>query len=349
MRNWFSSALTVLFAVAVASLAFAQGAPHGPDGYRNNYPHEDKGSFWAWKLEQWRNDLPSKAPSAGWNIPFVKTDGAALKAPEANPSVTWIGHATMLVRLAGANILFDPAFSERVSPFTFVGPRRVVPLPIDIEELPRIDLVLISHNHYDHLDLVSVLRLAAMQQGGPRFLVPLGLKAWFTALGITRVDEYDWWQETRAGDLKMTFVPVQHWSKRRLDDANQTLWGGWVVEGEGLKLIHTGDTGYSKDFRDIGERLGPFDMAFIPIGAYAPRWFMKVMHVNVPEAVQIRADLRAARAIGMHWGTFEGLTDEPLDEPPLVLARQREERGLSQVEFDVLKIGEMRRLEKAAY
>ena len=135
--------------------------------------------------------------------------------------------------------------------------------------------------------------------------------------------------------------------ERRLDDANQTLWGGWVVAGEGLRLVHTGDTGYSKDFRDIGERLGPFDMAFIPIGAYAPRWFMKVMHVDVPEAVQIRADLKAARAIGMHWGTFE-IADEPPDEPPAVLARQRQERGLSPIDFDVLKIGETRRLEKAA-
>jgi L-ascorbate metabolism protein UlaG (beta-lactamase superfamily) len=337
-----------LLLALTSGVAMAQGAPHGPDGYRNNYPHEDKGSFWAWKLEQWRNDLPPKAPPSGWNLPFVKTDAAALNAPEANPSVTWVGHATMLVRLAGANILFDPAFSERASPFTFAGPKRIVPLPIDIADLPRIDLVLISHNHYDHLDLVSVLRLAAMPQGSPRFLVPLGLKAWFEALGITRVDEYDWWQETRAGDLKIIFVPVQHWSKRRLDDANQTLWGGWVVEGEALKLIHLGDTGYSKDFRDIGDRLGPFDMAFIPIGGYAPRWFMKVNHVDVPEAVQIRADLRAGRAIGMHWGTFEGLTDEPLDEPPMLLARQREARGLSPVEFDVLKIGETRRLEKAA-
>ena len=336
-----------LLLAAVAGIAFAQGAPHGPDGYRNNYPHADKESFWAWKVEQWRDGLPPKPPPGGWNLPYVKADVAALRAPEANPSVTWIGHATMLVRLAGKNILFDPTFSERASPFTFAGPKRVVPLPIEIAELPRIDVVLISHNHYDHLDLFSVMHLAALPQGSPRFLVPLGLKAWFAALGITRVDEYDWWQDTREGDLHITFVPVQHWSKRRLDDANQTLWGGWVVEGEGVKLIHAGDTGYSKDFRDIGERLGPFDMAFIPIGAYAPRWFMKVMHVDVPEAVQIREDLKAARAIGIHWGTLEGLTDEPLDEPPAVLARQRAERGLSQVEFDVLKIGETRRLERA--
>jgi L-ascorbate metabolism protein UlaG (beta-lactamase superfamily) len=338
---------SALFFAAVVGAAFAQGAPHGPDGYRNNYPHGSRESFWVWQWERLREGLP-KPPPGGWNLPAVKTDPVALAAPDANPSVTWIGHATMLVRLAGKNILFDPVFAERASPFAFAGPKRVVPLPIDIADLPRVDVVLISHNHYDHLDADAVARLAAMPQGSPRFIVPLGLKAWFATLGITKVDEYDWWQQTREGELSITFVPVQHWSRRRLDDTNQTLWGGWVVEGEGLRLIHTGDTGYSKDFRDIGERLGPFDMAFIPIGAYAPRWFMKVMHADVPEAVQIRDDLKAARAIGMHWGTFESLADEPLDEPPVVLARQRQERGLSQVEFDVLKIGETRRLERAA-
>ena len=336
-----------LILAAIAGAAFAQGAPHGPDGYRNNYPHAGRESFWAWQWERMRDGLP-KPPPGGWNLPAVKTDPAALASPDVNPSVTWIGHATMFVRLAGKNILFDPVFAERASPFAFAGPKRIVPLPIDIADLPRIDVVLISHNHYDHLDADAVARLAAMPQGSPRFIVPLGLKAWFATLGITKVDEYDWWQETREGELSITFVPVQHWSRRRLDDTNQTLWGGWVVAGEGLRLIHTGDTGYSKDFRDIGERLGPFDMAFIPIGAYAPRWFMKVMHADVPEAVQIRADLKAARAIGMHWGTFESLAEEPLDEPPAVLARQREERALSQVEFDVLKIGETRSLEKAA-
>jgi len=326
-------------------LVAAQPAPKGPVGFRNNYPHPDKESFWAWKWEQLRNGAP-EPPPGGWDLPAVKTDPVALHSPEVNPSVTWVGHATMLVRLSGSNILFDPVFSERASPVSFAGPRRIVPLPIDIPELPRIDLVLISHNHYDHLDAASVSRLAAMEQGSPRFLVPMGLKAWFATLGITRVDEYDWWEETREGDLRVTFVPVQHWSKRRLDDANQTLWGGWVVEGGGLRLVHTGDTGYSKDFRDIGERLGPFDMALIPIGSYAPRWFMKVMHVDVPEAVQVRADLKAERAIGMHWGTFESLADEPLDEPPKVLARQRQDRGLTREQFDVMKIGETRRLER---
>ena len=338
-------ALAALLLAGLTGLAAAQPAPRGPDGFRNNYPHDDKASFWAWQWERLRNGVP-QAPPGGWNIPAQTTDPAVLRSADTNPSVTWIGHASMLVRLAGKNMLFDPVFSPRASPFSFAGPKRIVPLPIAIADLPRIDLVMVSHNHYDHLDADTVQQLAAMPQGSPRFLVPKGLKAWFATLGITRVDEYDWWQDTTEDTLRITFVPVQHWSRRRLDDTNQTLWGGWVVAGEGLRLIHTGDTGYSQDFRDIGERLGPFDMAFIPIGAYAPRWFMKIMHVNVPEAVQIRADLRAERAIGMHWGTFEALTDEPLDEPPQMLAQRRRELGLTPSQFDVMKIGETRRLDK---
>jgi len=139
-------------------------------------------------------------------------------------------------------------------------------------------------------------------------------------------------------------VPVQHWSKRTLWDTNRSLWGGWAIEGAGLKVLHTGDLGYSRDALDIGERLGPFDLALIPIGAYAPRWFMKTMHVDPGEAIRVRADLRAARAIGMHWGTFENLTDEPLDEPPALLAAQRAQAGLAPDEFDVMKIGETRRI-----
>jgi len=333
-----------LVALGLACVAGAVAAQPGPP-YRNNYPHADKASFLAWQWQRLRDGVPA-APPGGWAIPVTRTDPAQLRSPDTNPSVTWLGHATMLVRLAGQVLLFDPIFSDRASPLGFVGPRRAVPLPIDPAELPRVDLVMVSHNHYDHLDMATVQRLAAQPGGPPRFLVPAGLKPWFAELGITRVDEYRWWDSARAGALTVHFVPVQHWSRRRLDDTNATLWGGWVVEGEGLKLIHTGDTGYSQDFRDIGQRLGPFDLAFIPIGAYAPRWFMKTMHLDVPDAVQVRADLGAVRAIGMHWGTFEGLTDEPLDEPPQWLARQRAEQGLQPAQFDVMAIGETRRIER---
>jgi N-acyl-phosphatidylethanolamine-hydrolysing phospholipase D len=333
----------LLVSIPLLLLTNACATPGAADRFHNNYPHAGRQSFWAWKWEQLRDGVP-QPPPGGWNLPAIKTDPEALRAPAGNPSMTWIGHATVLVRIAGMTVLFDPIFSERASPVAFAGPRRIVPLPIDIPELPRVDVVMISHNHYDHLDEDSVLRLAAMPQGSPRFLVPLGLKAWFTERGISRVDEFDWWQTTTEGPLAITMVPVQHWSKRTLVDANATLWGGWVVEGQGLRIIHTGDTGYSQDFRDIGARFGGFDMAFIPIGAYAPRWFMQTMHVDVAEAVQVRADLNAARAIGIHWGTFDGMTDEPLDEPPVLLARERAARGLTTEQFDVVKIGETRAL-----
>ena len=323
------------------SFAQAQSPLREQAEYRNTYPHAPKESFWAWKWEQVRKGVP-EPPEGGWKIPSTATDAARLRANTSEPTVTWIGHASFLVQLAGKNLLFDPIFSERASPVQFAGPRRLVPLPIDVPELPRIDYVFISHSHYDHLDLGSVKRLAALPGGGPTFFVGLGLKAWFREQGIERVEEMDWWQQRTDGPLKVTFVPTQHWSKRTLTDTNKTLWGGWVVEGGGLKLVHAGDLGYSRDAHDIGERLGPFDLAFIPVGAYAPRWFMKLMHVDVAEAVQVRADLKARHAIGMHWGTFEHLTDEPLDEPPAELAKLREAKGLAKDDFDVMAIGETR-------
>ena len=334
------------FAAAAGTGLFAEGmaAHHTPEGFRNNYPHDAHQSFWLWKWEQIRNGTP-EPPPGGWNIPSMRTDAAALRANRTQPTVTWIGHASFLVQLAGRNLLVDPQFSPRASPVAFAGPRRIVPLPIEIAELPRIDAVLISHNHYDHLDLDSVKRLAAMPGGSPLFLVPLGLKRWFGEHGIERVEELDWWQSREDGGVRFTFVPAQHWSKRTLWDANRSLWGGWAMEGGGLKVIHTGDLGYSRDSNDLGERLGPFDLALIPIGAYAPRGFRRLHHVDVPEALQVRADLRAARAIGMHWGTFEHLTDEPMDEPPAWLAREREKLKLAREAFDVMKVGETRPIE----
>ena len=316
---------------------------HTPEGFRNNYPQDAPASFLAWKWEELRNGMP-QPPPGGWNIPFVKTDAAALRANTTQPTVTWIGHAGFLIQLAGRNILMDPHFSQRASPVQFAGPKRIAALPIEIAELPHVDVVTISHNHYDHLDLDSVKRLAAQPGGSPLFVVPLGLKKWFTDQGIDRVEERDWRESVADGPLTFTLVPVQHWSKRTFFDTNQSLWGGWIVAGDGLKILHTGDLGYSKDAKDVGDRAGPFDLALVPIGAYAPRWFMKGMHIDPAEAVQVRSDLRARHAIGMHWGTFENLTDEPLDEPPRLLAQKRAEAGLSVEDFDVMKIGETRNI-----
>lgn len=335
-----------LFAASTSCGIFAQQAPthHTAEGFRNNYPHERHQSFWLWKWEQLRDGVPPPPPG-GWNTPWMRTDVGALRENTARPTVTWLGHASFLLQLGGRNVLVDPHFSQRASPVSFAGPKRIVALPLQLDELPRIDVVLVSHNHYDHLDEATVKALAARPAGSPLFLVPLGLRAWFAGKGISRVEELDWWQVRPEGGLAFTLVPVQHWSKRTLWDTNRSLWGGWVIEGGGRKVIHTGDLGYSRDTADIGTRLGPFDLALIPIGAYAPRWFMKVHHVDVPEALKVREDLRAARAIGMHWGTFENLTDEPLDEPPAWLARERAARGIPPGGFDVMKVGETRPIE----
>ena len=272
------------------------------------------------------------------------------------PAVTWIGHATVLAQLGGINVLTDPHFSRRASPVSFMGPERQVDPGIALAALPRIDVVLISHNHYDHLDDASVRGLNAQAGGPPVFIVPLGLKAWFAELEIVSVVELDWWQSHTvagpAGPAELVPTPVQHGSGRGLTDRMQTLWGGYAVFAPDLHLYFTGDTGYSKDFADIRERFAArqrpkagagFDLALIAIGAYEPRWFMATQHIDPAEALRIHHDLGAQRSMGIHWGTFE-LTDESLDEPPRRLARERSAQGVAADAFFVTAIGETRRL-----
>ncbi|HEY1090430.1 MAG TPA: MBL fold metallo-hydrolase [Burkholderiaceae bacterium] len=332
--------------------------PHrGPGGFRNNYgASEGKslGDVLRWRWDALRHGLPPKpvAPT-----PQVTPDLAFLHANngevQQQPAVTWIGHATVLAQLGGLTLLTDPMFSERASPFSFAGPRRHQPPGLTLAELPHIDLVLISHNHYDHLDAASVKALARQAGGSPLFVVPLGLKAWLHEQGIANAIELDWWDEhriqTHIGAVDVALVPAQHWSARGLTDRMRTLWGGFAVFAPDCQLFFAGDTGYSRDFADIQERYakrqrdGGFDIALLPIGAYEPRWFMSEQHVNVQEAVKIHRDLRAKRSLGVHWGTFE-LTDEALDEPPRVLAAHCAELGITPDEFFVLAIGQTERL-----
>jgi L-ascorbate metabolism protein UlaG (beta-lactamase superfamily) len=316
---------------------------HTAEGFRNNYPSDAlRGSFWKWQRERWAKGLP-KIPDGGYRFELLRPDAAWLQANRSAPTLTWIGHATFLLQLHGRNILTDAHFSERASPVQFAGPRRVVAPALRLPELPHIDAVVISHNHYDHLDRCSVEQLAAQRGGSPRFFVPLGLQAWFARVGIHKVTQLDWWEQAEHEGLHFMLTPVQHWSSRTPWDRDRTLWGGWVVEHPQFRFFFAGDTGYSPDFKDIGERLGFVDLAAIPIGAYDPRWFMQIMHVNPEEAVKIHQDLRARHSVAMHWGTFI-LTDEPLEEPPHRLAQARREAGISPESFFVMKHGETRHL-----
>ena len=324
----------------------ASRSHHRPDGFANNYgPPGGKplGDLLKWYFDRSSNGLP-KAPSThvdGYDFPMVRPDLDFLRSNRDQVSVTWVGHATLLVQLGGLNVLTDPHFSERAFMVQFAGPRRMGPLPVRLEELPRIDLVLISHNHYDHLDVETVRALEAQPGGAPLFAAPLGVDLWLREQGVTRVERFDWWDSKRLAGLQVHFVPSQHWSSRTPWDRNATLWGGWVLETGDFSFYFAGDTGYSKDFRDIGERFGGFDLAAIPVGAYLPRWFMKEQHVNPEEAVLIHRDVGARRSIGIHWGTFE-LTDEPLDEPIGELPLARKKHGVPDSDFVLFRHGETR-------
>lgn len=226
--------------------------------------------------------------------------------------VHFVNHATIYVRTSQGAFVTDPQWSLRASPFQWAGPKRARPPGAELESLPRVDFVLVSHNHYDHLDEGSLRRLRA--KFDPEFFVGLGdgeiLRGW----GITKVTEMDWHQSKKVGEFEITYVPAQHWSARGLTDRNESLWGGYVIRSQGKNIYFAGDTGYGPVFKQIRERYGVMDFAFLPIGAYEPRWFMEEMHMNPEDAVKAHRDLEAKRSLGMHFGTFQ-LTDEGIDEP----------------------------------
>lgn len=241
--------------------------------------------------------------------------------------LTWLGHASWLVQLDGVSLLIDPIFSESIGP----GVKRFVPPALGVEQLPRIDAQLVSHNHRDHLDLPSLRAV------GSRVVAGQGLAEFFAESQLA-CTELDWWAETRVGDVSIRFVPSQHWSRRGLSDENATLWGGFVIEGSRARLYHSGDTAYFEGFSEIGRRVGSIDAALLPIGAYDPAWFMSKQHMNPEEAVQAFVDLGARHFVAMHFGTFK-LTDEPLDEPPARLAQEWARRALAPHACHVLPIG----------
>lgn len=340
-----SHALALPFLLlAWAGLADAlplEGAPHHEEGgFRNLDPAFTHPGGWvrarfvARRL--WANLVAPRRVS----FPRKVNDGRALRENQSEATVTWVGHSTLLVQMDGVNLLTDPHWGERVGPVNRFGPRRLSAPGLNFEDLPRIHLVLISHDHYDHLDLGTVKRLK--QAHDPLFLVPLGLKEWFAENGMSRVEELDWWQEREHNGLRLICVPAQHFSGRRLSDGNRRLWASWVVIGRSKRLYFGGDSGYFGGFKEVGKALGSFDLVALPIGAYQPASMMKSAHTTPEETVQAFLDLHGRTLLGIHWGTFD-LAEEPLDEPPWRMGEEARRRKIEPERTWILKYGETRR------
>lgn len=331
----------------------ADRAHHTESGFKNIDYHDDKGlgDFLKW---QWQRLFKESPSDREYHFELDRSQHALLKDNHDKASLTWLGHATFLLQFKGLNILTDPHLTERASPFSWIGPKRRVPVPIEMRQLPAIDVLLISHDHYDSLDTGTIERVLAHNQQHPlMIIVPLGLKKWFVeqnfkvaagALSQSRIIELDWQQSFALNGVSFTAEPSQHWSKRSLFDAYERLWASWVISAGQKRIFFAGDTGYADHFRQLGEQYNGFNLALLPIGAYEPRWFMRGYHVNPQEAVQMHQDLQAHYSVAMHWGTFI-LTDEPLDEPPRKLREALLEAQLPLTEFEVYKHGETRWLD----
>jgi L-ascorbate metabolism protein UlaG (beta-lactamase superfamily) len=254
-------------------------------------------------------------------------------------ALTFVNHITFLIQFPGLNILTDPVYSERASPFRHIGPRRVRDAGLAFDDLPPVHVVLVTHNHYDHLDIETLIRLETVH--APHFITSLGNRAFLESFGLRKVDELDWWQSVSASPATVTMTPAQHWSTRGPGSRNRTLWGGFIVQVGARRVYFAGDTGYWKHFADIRTRFGPMDIALLPIGAYEPRWFMCDQHMNPDDAVRAHVDLDSRVSIGTHFGCFR-LTEEGIEAPVAALAAARRAHDVPDDAFQVLETGETR-------
>lgn len=275
------------------------------------------GDFLLWALGFFRDHLFELVPE-GFSYPIPN-----VQFKESKPWAMWIGHSSYLISVNGTHILTDPVWSKRCSPVPFAGPKRKIPPPLALEELPKIDIVLISHDHYDHLDRPTVKKLHRLYPD-ILWVVPKGVKKWFKRQGIKNTVELDWWDEALVNSsFKITAVPSQHFSGRNAPHSNRSLWVGYVFEElQTSKVFYfVGDTGYNPyDFKNIGEKFPNIDLSLIPIGAYSPRKFMAPVHIEPRDAVNIHKDVGSKFSLGMHWKTFR-LSEEPLDQPAFDLLR----------------------------
>lgn len=334
--------LSLLPVLASTLLAGCLAAPpyEGPatdhfDGerFRNSEPMDK--SAWDMVKLGWGALLESE----DWPDQVEVETGSPADRVEQGMSITFISHATVLVQVAGLNILTDPVYSERASPFQWVGPKRVHEPGVALEDLPPIDVILISHNHYDALDEATLLRIQEQQASPPLVVAGLGNGALFEDIGLENHLDLDWEQSTKLGDIEIIFTECRHRSGRGLGDQMKTLWGAFVIKTPEGNIYFGGDSGYGAHFAQTGERHGPFALALLPIGAYEPRWFMADVHLDPEESVRAHLDLGSRNSVGVHFGTFQ-LTYEGREDPERDLAVAIEKFGLEDGVFRVIDPGE---------
>ena len=278
-----------------------KSSQYGEDGFINVHPKPESPAFLSVAWEFLTNDDPIEPEKA---LSIEKRSASDFTSPPAvGLRITWFGHSSILVEIDGAMILIDPVWGERVSPVSFLGPARFHENPLSLEELIQlpIDAVVISHDHYDHLDYPTIV---ALQKTNAKFLVPLGVGSHLEYWGVeaSRIEELDWWDEVKVGEIRFVATPAQHFSGRTLGDRDTTLWSSWAILGPDHRVFYSGDTGYFEAFKEIGERLGPFDVSLMAVGAYDDRW--SFVHFNPEEALQAHKDVRAKKFVPVHWGTF---------------------------------------------
>lgn len=288
--------------------------------------------IWKWQTSKREREVfPAHYPTPPQDKPPARVAGLR---------IVHLGHASFLYQMDGANVLIDPVFSERASPFSFAGPKRVNEPGVAFADLPKIDAVLVTHNHYDHLDLATLERLHVRDR--PRMIMPLGNDTIVRArIPDARTEAHDWGDRVALTDaVWVTLVPTYHWSARGAFDRRMALWASFVIETPRAKVFHIGDTGYHDGslYEELGAKHGPFDLAVLPIGAYEPRWFMSDNHMNPEEAVKVMTSLRAKQALGHHWGTFQ-LTDEGVERPPQTLKAALAAAGLPEERFTPMRPG----------
>ena len=317
---------------------------HLPDGtFRNpeGSPKRDENIKWSFKtFNKEKKKLKIEFPSN--HVVEREKVLENLEKYKNDNYVAWIGHATFLIKLGDTTIITDPLFSKNSGPLIF-GPKRYVESAIKLNEIPKTDLFLLTHNHYDHLDYSTVRDFPHKKS---KVLVPLKLSKYFTRNGFKDVNELDWYDEIKVNDLKITFLPAVHWSKRTLTDTNKTLWGNFLIEYKDKKILFACDTGYGNIYKELGKKYGPIDLTFINIGAYdfRPMFEKSVYHTNPEEALNIAQDLKSKKVIGMHWGTVV-LSLEPIMEPPVRFKANAEKYGYKKEDAILFKIGEVQKLE----